>query len=209
MNLKSLRRDCIPGLTGKHPGTFHKTLTVNFAPICMGRVGALDARSLVCVAPPLKYPLCSVDFLTFTHNGVGGKCLVVVLTGGFSSQRERGEQEGGLNGFEPRGFSAWIKAPCFARCTFRGGAKPGNRFPVFVKGRAFAQGIKETPGIRALPRPSFYSHGGFGPPNSALSHLGAEAGPRGRVVRLLKWSAMWFKTSVRQLAPSGLWAWEI
>ena len=110
-------------------------------------MGGVEARTLVCVEPTLKYHPGDLGILTSIRDPDQGQCLVGSLTGAVSSQRVTEEHEGTLSAVGNRAVSAKAQGCLTARQTSRAGAKAGLSDPVVLYGRAIAQRIKGTPGI--------------------------------------------------------------
>ena len=110
-------------------------------------MGGIEARTLVCVEPTLKYHPGDLGILTSIRDPDQGQCLVGSLTGAVSSQRVTEEYEGTLSAVGNRAVSVKAQGCLTARQTSRAGAKAGLSDPVVLYGRAIAQRIKGTPGI--------------------------------------------------------------
>src|SRR5687767_8607249 len=131
------------------------------------------------------------------------------LTGAVSSQRVTEECDGTLSAVGYRAESAMAKACLTARPTSRAGAKAGHSDPVVLYGRAIAQRIKGTLGIKAEFFPRVHIKGGVWHFDFAYSLPGVVPVPKVRAVGLLRWYVSWVQNVVRQFGPYLPWALEI
>ena len=113
------------------------------------------------------------------------------MTGAVSSQRVTEEREGTLSTVGNRASSAKVEECLTASLTRRAEAKAGLSDPVVARGSAIAQRIKGTLGITGLSPPRVHIDGEVWHLDVGPSHPGAEEGPKGWVVRPLKWYMNW------------------
>ena len=90
--------------------------------------------------------------------------------------------------------------------THRADRKLGLSDPAVENGIAVAYRIKATLGITGLFFPRVHIDGRVWHLDVDSSHPGAAAGPKGWVVRPLKWHVSWVQNVVRQFGPYLSWA---
>ena len=98
------------------------------------------------------------------------------------------------------------EASLTARATTQAESKDGLSDPVVPHGRAIAQRIKATPGIKGLSPPRVHIDGEVWHLDVGSSHHGAGVVPKGWAVRPLKRHAIWVQNVVRQFGPYPAWA---
>src|SRR3981081_4880095 len=96
----------------------------------------------------LKYHSGHSGYLTSNRNPVQGQCLVGSLTGAVSFQNVTEAPKGSLNLVGNQVSSVSAQGSLTVRLTSRAGTKVGTSDPAVACGRAVAQRIKSTSGIK-------------------------------------------------------------
>ena len=124
--------------------------------------------------------------------------MVGSLTGAVASKKVTEAFKGSLSAVGNRTSSIRAEESLTARPTSRAETKVGPSDPAMANGSVVDQRIKATPGITGLSSPRVHIDGKVWHPDVGSSRPGAGVGPKGSVVRRLKWYASWVQNVVRQ-----------